>query len=72
MHMPLDAERIRGLAYRIWEQEGRPEGRDHAHWTEAERQLSLEFRIGFPDASDTAPTNVACIGIGVPPAAVSG
>jgi hypothetical protein len=26
-------------AYELWEQEGRPDGRDQAHWFEAERQL---------------------------------
>ncbi len=72
MHMPLAAERIRDLAYRIWEQTGRAEGRDHENWQEAERQLALEFRIGFPDASDDAPTPAASLGIGVPPGAMPG
>lgn len=50
---PPDLERIRARAYYIWEQEGRPHGRDQHHWQEAERQLAVEFRIGFPDASGT-------------------
>jgi hypothetical protein len=50
---PPDLERIRARAYQIWEQEGRPNGRDQEHWQEAERQLAVEFRIGFPDASGT-------------------
>ena len=33
---------IREQAYRIWEQEGRPEGRQQEHWIRAEREL--EFR----------------------------
>jgi len=48
---PPDLERIRSRAYLIWEQQGRPDGRDQEHWQEAERQLAVEFRIGFPDDS---------------------
>ena len=33
------AKRIAERAYELWEQEGRPEGRHHEHWIEAERQL---------------------------------
>ncbi|MEO8464480.1 MAG: DUF2934 domain-containing protein [Gammaproteobacteria bacterium] len=31
--------RIEALAYEIWEQQGRPEGRHEDHWAEAERRL---------------------------------
>jgi hypothetical protein len=48
-----DLERIRLRAYHIWEQEGRPHGRDAEHWREAERQLEVEFRIGYPDGMDS-------------------
>jgi Protein of unknown function (DUF2934) len=48
-----DLDRIRMRAYQIWEQEGRPHGRDEDHWREAERQLEVEFRIGYPDGMDT-------------------
>ncbi|WP_040325950.1 DUF2934 domain-containing protein [Aurantimonas manganoxydans] len=30
-----DAEAVRRLAYEIWEREGRPTGREHEHWAEA-------------------------------------
>jgi hypothetical protein len=33
-------------AYKIWEEEGRPHGRDQEHWHRAERDL-----IGHPDAA---------------------
>lgn len=33
-------ERIRRRAYEIWEQEGRPESRDHDHWLKAEAELA--------------------------------
>jgi len=31
--------RIRERAYELWEHDGRPEGRDHAHWQQAEREV---------------------------------
>jgi hypothetical protein len=33
-------ERIRQRAYEIWEREGRPEGREQAHWEQAEREIA--------------------------------
>lgn len=39
--MDLEPE-IAARAYQLWEQEGRPQGRDVEHWTEAERQLKEE------------------------------
>ena len=35
-------ERIRRRAYQIWEQEGRPAGRDAAHWDMAAEQIAIE------------------------------
>lgn len=32
-------EKIRRRAYQLWEQEGRPEGRELAHWAQAEHEL---------------------------------
>jgi hypothetical protein len=32
-------DRMRERAYQIWEEQGRPEGRDLEHWHEAARQL---------------------------------
>lgn len=32
-------ERIRRRAYELWEQEGRPEGRELAHWAQAEHEI---------------------------------
>lgn len=36
---PATNEQVAGLAYAIWIDRGRPEGRDLEHWFEAERQL---------------------------------
>ena len=38
--MNVDKETIRELAYRLWEQRGRPEGCPDDDWFAAERQLS--------------------------------
>jgi hypothetical protein len=43
MHKPGELEgpvknEIEHFAYLIWEEEGRPEGRDKIHWIEAEDQ----------------------------------
>jgi hypothetical protein len=38
----LRVERIRRRAYELWEQEGRPKGREREHWQEAERQIETE------------------------------
>ncbi len=38
MNIELE-ERVRHLAYAIWELEGRPDGRAHAHWERALKEL---------------------------------
>jgi hypothetical protein len=51
----MDREhRIRQRAYRMWEDEGRPEGRDREHWDRAARAVD-----GSGDeASDGAPPTI--------------
>ncbi len=39
---PLQTERIRKRAHEIWEQEGRPEGRQREHWARATREIQME------------------------------
>jgi hypothetical protein len=41
-------QKIRDRAHRLWEAEGRPEGRGHEHWLEAERQVLAEEAAGAP------------------------
>jgi hypothetical protein len=36
------SEEVRERAYRIWESEGKPHGRDLEHWLQAERELSAD------------------------------
>lgn len=47
---------IRDRAYRIWQDEGEPEGRDQEHWAQAERDISegLDPTAGT-DTDATAP-----------------
>lgn len=40
-HRPLE-DRIRDRAHRIWEEEGRPEGRDRAHWDMASELVAQQ------------------------------
>lgn len=37
--MDFSQEQVSLRAYELWELEGRPHGRDQAHWFEAERQV---------------------------------
>jgi hypothetical protein len=43
-------DRIRERAYRLWESEGRPDGRALAHWDMAEKLIAAEdHQISGPD-----------------------
>lgn len=33
-------ERVQRRAYELWEYEGRPAGREHDHWLQAEREIA--------------------------------
>jgi hypothetical protein len=61
-----DRGRIEVLAYHIWEREGRPEGRDRDHWEEAEKQLEVEFRVGYPDATGNEDPDSNLSNLGAP------
>jgi hypothetical protein len=39
---PSQTEQIRQRAYELWEQEGRPEGRQDEHWARACREVQRE------------------------------
>jgi hypothetical protein len=36
---------IRERAYALWEQDGRPEGRSVAHWSQAEMEVAVEHAL---------------------------
>jgi hypothetical protein len=51
--------RVRERAHRIWEDEGRPEGRDADHWRRAEVEIEQEHALthqprGTPTLPDAA------------------
>jgi hypothetical protein len=56
--MSIDKEkRIRDLAYRLWEEDGFPEGRELEHWNKAREQIEREEAEGQSGA--TKPKNGA-------------
>jgi hypothetical protein len=50
----LDIAKQRELAYRLWEERGRPEGRAEEDWFEAERRLSSDQHRDESAAVDEA------------------
>jgi hypothetical protein len=57
MTAPGEEQRLQLLAYQLWEQEGRPEGRHLEHWHEAKRRLHAETQEATPPeaAQDMSP-----------------
>jgi hypothetical protein len=49
-HQPTQAE-IAACAYLLWEQEGRPQGRELDHWLEAEQRLCAQRRTAATSAT---------------------
>jgi hypothetical protein len=49
-------DEIAALAHAIWEEEGRPEGREVDHWLSAERQLR-QRRAGNTPPTDAGPNS---------------
>ncbi len=55
----VELERARAVserAYAIWEQEGRPEGRDQQHWLQAERERD-DFGTALPPGQAPSPAS---------------
>ena len=49
-------DRIRRRAYELWEQEGRPQGREWDHWVQAAREVEAEEGgHASPDDADIPP-----------------
>ena len=40
---------IREPAYALWEQDGRPDGRSVAHWSQAEMEIAVEQALAAQD-----------------------
>ncbi|MFZ9500719.1 MAG: DUF2934 domain-containing protein [Beijerinckiaceae bacterium] len=58
-----DERRVREHAYRLWGEEGRPEGRDKTHWRMAREKVAAED--GFRDALKPSPSE-ECVNIPTP------
>jgi len=49
-------QRIRARAHQLWEEEGRPEGRSHAHWEKARILVAIEDdKTSLKPVGPTAP-----------------
>lgn len=56
MNMQHDPQKVKSLAQQIWEDEGRPKGRHHAHWVEAERRLKVGTSSSTSEPATTEST----------------
>lgn len=54
MGTQVDVAKQRELAYRLWEERGKPEGRAEEDWFEAERRLSSDYHREESAAVDEA------------------
>jgi len=45
---PAFEQRVRARAYQIWQEEGRPDGRDVEHWIRAVLEIAREDGIEVP------------------------
>jgi hypothetical protein len=52
--MPDREHRVREIAHRLWEQEGRPSDQDKRHWATAEQILDAQERTDATMARDQA------------------
>ncbi len=54
---------VRDVAYAIWEAEGKPRGRDAAHWQEAEARVAASLKGGAKGSdSSVAPSKRKSVG----------
>ena len=75
-----DEQQIRQRAYEIWEQEGRPGGREDEHWAQARREIEAEglapaataeapedssSTVTAPDGGGTTPGRAAAVAAAV-------
>lgn len=52
----MDEETIRLTAYRIWEQEGKPDGQDFVHWLQARDELDSPTTDGLSGSIESSVT----------------
>ncbi len=56
-------ERVRKRAHEIWEEEGRPEGREYSHWLRARAEIRAEDGEK-PGRAETSPLDL--LGLSIP------
>ncbi|KTC28269.1 hypothetical protein AO239_28870 [Pseudomonas sp. ICMP 19500] len=52
----MDEETIRLTAYRIWEQQGKPDGQDFVHWLQAREELTTPPTDGLAGSIESSVT----------------
>lgn len=57
--MNVESKNVQERAYHIWENEGRPHGRDFEHWLQAEQELASPRNAKKPRASRAKATGEA-------------
>ena len=55
-------ERIRKRAHEIWEEEGRPEGREYSHWLRARAEICSE-EGDWPGRAEATPLELLGLSI---------
>ena len=50
----MDEQTIRQTAYRIWEQQGKPDGQDFVHWIQAMDELQPSDTDGLPGSIESS------------------
>ena len=61
--MPDREQKIRERAHQIWEQEGRPDGREQEHWERPSREVDAkEGSEGTPSGDAPPPTGTGSTG----------
>lgn len=43
----MNEETLKHIAYRLWEEQGKPDGMDFEHWLEARRELDRQNNDGL-------------------------
>lgn len=68
----LNYQQIATVAYRLWEQAGRPDGRDVEFWLQAERQTTFQSPGVAKSAGSTRSASAADTAANVPSSDVIG
>jgi len=68
---PSRDERIGKLAYQLWEEEGRPEGRHEDHWFRATAMVDAEDQDQIEAAAEPLPSYLSRVADDMPGTAVA-